>query len=192
MAIFAILAPASIAQVPPASPADASEVAAELAARAATAERLAREATRAIRLMRERQPGAAARQADRESGLDADRAALIGAELTPLVTTLGSLESKHLATDPRWAGVLVRQLAANGVRPGTAVAASFSGSFPGLNLAVMAACRALDARLVAGLDVGSERAGRHVARNGSCDRRCGRASRRLPGHHHWWWPRSRA
>ncbi len=79
---------------------------------------------------------------DREAGL-------LGAELTPLVTTLGSLEAKRLSTSPRWAGELVRRLHGAGVGEGDVVAASFSGSFPGLNLAVVAACTELDTRLVA-------------------------------------------
>jgi poly-gamma-glutamate system protein len=95
--------------------------------------------------------GAAARwdAAPQRAGLDPDRAALIGVELSPLMTTMGSLESKRLATDPRWARTLVAQLASHGVTRGSTVLASFSGSFPGLNIAVMAACRALDARLTA-------------------------------------------
>ncbi len=86
---------------------------------------------------------------DATEGLSPSRAALIGVEVSPLMTTLGSLESKRLATDPRWAALIARQLHDRGVRDGVTVAASFSGSFPGLNLAVMAACRALGARLVA-------------------------------------------
>jgi poly-gamma-glutamate system protein len=124
---------------------------ADLARRADAADRMAREALSVVRGLRERIGAADADRAAalRTSGLTADRLALVGAELTPLVTTLGSLESKLLATDPRWAGALVRQLAAHGVGPGKVVCASFSGSFPGLNLAVMAASRALDARLAA-------------------------------------------
>jgi poly-gamma-glutamate system protein len=79
---------------------------------------------------------------ERESGL-------VGAELTPLVTTLGSVEAKRLSASPRWAGELVRRLHRAGVREGSVVAASFSGSFPGLDLAVVSACAELHARLVA-------------------------------------------
>lgn len=79
---------------------------------------------------------------DREAGL-------VGAELTPLVTTLGSVEAKRLSASPRWAGELVRRLSRAGVRDGSVVAASFSGSFPGLNLAVVTSCEGLKARLVA-------------------------------------------
>jgi poly-gamma-glutamate system protein len=85
--------------------------------------------------------------ADPESGGDAS--GLIGGEVTPLVTTLGSLEAKRTATSPEWARALVLQLARRRLGPGDVVAAGFSGSFPGLNLAVMAACQSLDLELLA-------------------------------------------
>lgn len=95
------------------------------------------------------------RQAKEAAGISADpaldpnRTGLIGAELTPLTTTLGNLEAKRTATDPRWAGALVRQVWLAGVRKGDVVAAGFSGSFPGLNLAVVAAAKALGVQLIA-------------------------------------------
>ena len=82
-----------------------------------------------------------------DSGLDAS--GLLGEELTPLVTTLGSYEAKRLSTNPAWARVLTGQLARAGIARGDLVAASFSGSFPALNLALVAACDAVGARLVA-------------------------------------------
>ena len=90
-----------------------------------------------------------------EAGVFVDRGgppeevALIGSESTPLVTTLGSLEAKRLAASPAWARPLTRELARAGVGEGSVVAAAFSGSFPGLNLAVSCAVQALGARLVA-------------------------------------------
>jgi len=75
--------------------------------------------------------------------------ALLGDELTPLVTTLGSLEAKRLTMSPRWAGVIAGQLVAKGIRRGDLVTASFSGSFPALNLAVISACEAIGAPLIA-------------------------------------------
>ncbi|MFH1176326.1 MAG: poly-gamma-glutamate system protein [Acidobacteriota bacterium] len=82
-------------------------------------------------------------------GVPAADAGLVGAELTPLVTTLGSLDAKILAASPAWAAELTRRLHGAGLRAGDTVAAGFSGSFPGLNLAVMAACQALELDLVA-------------------------------------------
>ncbi len=78
-----------------------------------------------------------------------DVSGLVGSEWTPLVTTMGTLEAKRTATDPLWASVLTRRLAAEGIGRGDVIAAGFSGSFPGLNLAVMAAAHELGADLVA-------------------------------------------
>lgn len=95
------------------------------------------------------------RQAKRDEGVASDpqvgvdESGLVGEELTPLVTTLGSLEAKRTAVNPLWAAVLVRQLAQAGIVPGDLVAAGFSGSFPGLNLATVAAVHALGADLAA-------------------------------------------
>lgn len=139
--VAAVWVAACVVSAQPAAPPDT----------AARAERLMNDAMEVVRDARARQ-GPEAVGAERRGaieGLDAARAALIGAELTPLMTTMGSLESKRLATDPRWAGALTRQFTARGLREGDTVLASFSGSFPGLNLAVMAACRALGLRLVA-------------------------------------------
>lgn len=85
----------------------------------------------------------------RPEGAVEGEAGLLGAELTPLVTTLGSLEAKRLSTSPRWAGELVRRMHLAGAGEGDVVAASFSGSFPGLDLAVVSACAELDVRLLA-------------------------------------------
>jgi poly-gamma-glutamate system protein len=84
-----------------------------------------------------------------DSGAGHDRSGLIGSELTPLVTTIGSLESKRIAANPEWARALTLRLRGHGVDRGSVVAASFSGSFPGLNLAVIVACQALRADLAA-------------------------------------------
>ena len=84
-----------------------------------------------------------------DPGAGHDPSGLIGAELTPLVTTIGSLESKRTAANPEWARALTLRLRRHGIDRGTVVVAGFSGSFPGLNLAVMAACQALGADLAA-------------------------------------------
>lgn len=84
-----------------------------------------------------------------ERGQDDASGALVGSEITPLVTTLGSLEAKRLAASPAWARVLTVELARAGIHEGSVVAGSFSGSFPGLNLAVVSAAQALGAKLVA-------------------------------------------
>ncbi len=75
--------------------------------------------------------------------------ALIGGEWTPLVTTIGEIEAKRVSVSPAWPRALVREFHRAGLRPGDVVAASFSGSFPGINLAVMSASQAMELRLVA-------------------------------------------
>ena len=84
------------------------------------------------------------------------------------MTTLGEIEAKRVSASPAWPRALVREFHRAGLRPGDVVAASFSGSFPGINLAVMSASEAmglqLDRRLVSdGLVVGRHRPGLHVA-----------------------------
>ena len=73
----------------------------------------------------------------------------LGDELTPLVTTLGSLEAKRVAANPEWARALTLRLYDAGVRSNGVVAAGCSGSFPGLNLALACACQELGADLIA-------------------------------------------
>jgi poly-gamma-glutamate system protein len=75
--------------------------------------------------------------------------ALIGSEWSPLVTTLGDIEAKRAGVSPAWPRALVREFHRAGLRRGALVAASFSGSFPGLNLAVMCAAHAMGLDLVA-------------------------------------------
>jgi poly-gamma-glutamate system protein len=114
---------------------------ARLDERAAGAERAMRDGEAALRAAK------TAAGVVPEAGVDAS--GVIGSELTPLVTTLGSLEAKRISANPVWAAVLTRQMAAAGIGPGDVIAAGFSGSFPGLNLAVAAAAHALDAELIA-------------------------------------------
>ena len=79
--------------------------------------------------------------------------ALIGSEISPLVTTLGDLEAKRVSLSPAWPRVLVREFQRAGLRSGDVVAASFSGSFPGINLAVMSASQAMGLQLFAASSV---------------------------------------
>jgi poly-gamma-glutamate system protein len=114
-----------------------------LAAKARAAERTMQAAEQLIR------------QAKRDAGIEPaaevgrDPSGLLGDELTPLVTTLGVLESKRIATNPAWARILTIRLQQAGIGRTSVVAAGFSGSFPGLDLAVSSACQALGADVIA-------------------------------------------
>ncbi len=72
---------------------------------------------------------------------------VIGVEYTVLTTTVGYEDAKDLSTQPGWASWLVRELAKRGLWQRAKVAVSFSGSFPGLNIAVLAALQEFDANV---------------------------------------------
>lgn len=73
---------------------------------------------------------------------------LIGEPWTWITTTSGALEAKRTAADPDMAALMVQMLTEAGVEPGDRVGAGFSGSFPGLDLAVLAACEAMEVECV--------------------------------------------
>lgn len=81
--------------------------------------------------------------------VDPNETGLIGVEWSVITTTFGELEAKRTATNPLWAAYVARRMAEAGVGAGDVVWATFSGSFPGLNVAVLAAAEALSARLYA-------------------------------------------
>jgi poly-gamma-glutamate system protein len=68
---------------------------------------------------------------------------LIGVEWSAITSTLGDLEAKRTALSPLWAAIIVDELAAADIGQGDTIAVSLSGSFPGLNLAVLAAAKAM-------------------------------------------------
>ena len=115
------------------------------------ASRLAAEAAGVIRLERV-QKGIAV-----DPELDPAGGGLIGADYTDLTSTVGSLSAKRTSQNPDFAALVVLLLEEAGVRRGDAVALSFSGSFPALNIAVLAACKSmgLEARLVSSLGASS-------------------------------------
>ncbi len=115
----------------------------DLETKASAAEALVHQATQLLRRAKQEA------KIPLPDSLAQDDSPFLGDELTPLVTTLGSLESKRLSARPGWARALVYKLDNHGIRPGDTVAACFSGSFPALNTALIAACTSLQARLIA-------------------------------------------
>ena len=75
--------------------------------------------------------------------LDINRTGFIGVDFSGMTTTLGSLESKRTAASPDAAAMVVRLLAGLNLPRGAAVAVNMSGSFPGLNAAVICAVEAM-------------------------------------------------
>jgi poly-gamma-glutamate system protein len=82
------------------------------------------------------------------SALDFHQTGMIGDNYTEITTTLGAIEAKRTCANSDMAALAVHLLHEAGVQSGDTVGAGFSGSFPSLNLAVMAACAAMDLRLV--------------------------------------------
>lgn len=74
---------------------------------------------------------------------------LIGDEYNVLTTTLGSLSAKRSAENPIWAAALVRELWHFGLKKDDVLALGMSGSFPGLNIALISAAQALGLRVLA-------------------------------------------
>ena len=78
---------------------------------------------------------------------DIHRTGLIGQSYTEITTTLGALEAKRTTAWPDMAALCVRLLHEAGVRAGDTVGAGFSGSFPGMNLAMITACESMGVTL---------------------------------------------
>ncbi len=86
---------------------------------------------------------------------DLHQTGMIGQSYTGITTTLGAVEAKRTAAWPDMGALCVRLLYEAGVRPGDTVGAGFSGSFPGLDLAVVAACESMGVELICISSVGA-------------------------------------
>ena len=86
---------------------------------------------------------------------DIHQTGMIGQPYTLITTTSGALEAKRTAAWPDMAALCVRMLYEAGVRPGDTVGAGFSGSFPGMNLAVVTACETMGVELICISSVGA-------------------------------------
>lgn len=73
---------------------------------------------------------------------------LIGDEFTGMTTTVGVIEAKRTAATTDMAAAAVDMLEKAGLKRGDTAGAAFSGSFPGWNLAVLAAAEEAGVRLV--------------------------------------------
>lgn len=79
---------------------------------------------------------------------------LMGERYTFITTTLGNPAAKRTTCNPDMAALAVELLHRAGVQPGDRVGGCFSGSFPAMNLAVLAACQAVGADCVYMVSVG--------------------------------------
>lgn len=80
--------------------------------------------------------------------VDPAETGLIGPMISPVTSEPGSLEAKQGALNPNFAALTVHFLKRAGVKPGDTVAVGYTGSFPGLNIALCAALQVLKVKPV--------------------------------------------
>lgn len=90
---------------------------------------------------------------------DPNHTTIIGQEYSLITTDQGDLESKLSATNPNFAAVMVQLLKEAGLNENDKVAVAFSGSFPGLNISVLAAVQILRLKPVIITSVGASNFG---------------------------------
>lgn len=118
-----------------------------------------RKKVEAVRLMQRAEEAIA--EAKRRRGIlvdsrnDPEGTGLIGPQFSLITTDRGAQSAKALAAHPNFAAAVTQMLLEAGVRRGDLVAVGMTGSLPGFNLAVLAACRAIGAEPVGVTSVGS-------------------------------------
>jgi poly-gamma-glutamate system protein len=97
---------------------------------------------------------------DREA--DPAASGLIGELLTPVTTNPGHLPAKQTSINPNFAAVVVHLLKRVGVSQGDVVAVGLSGSFPALNLSVLAAVQTIGAKTALITSIGASQWGANI------------------------------
>lgn len=90
---------------------------------------------------------------------DPNQTALIGQEYTHITTDRGYIEAKLSSLNPNFAAVIVQYLKDAGLEENDQVAVAFTGSFPAMNISVMAAIEVLKLKPVIISSVGSSNFG---------------------------------
>ena len=75
---------------------------------------------------------------------DINETGMLGRHFSYITTTTGVIESKRTSVNPNFAAVIIDMFKEAGVKKGDEVVAVFSGSFPAINIAVMAACETFE------------------------------------------------
>lgn len=87
--------------------------------------------------------------------LDVLNTGMLGEYYTSIATTRGDLEAKRTTINPNWAAVVVGMFQRANLREGDQIAMVFSGSFPALNICVLAAAQAYGLKQCVMASVGS-------------------------------------
>jgi poly-gamma-glutamate system protein len=93
---------------------------------------------------------------------DPYRTGLIGQERTPITSDRGVVNAKILATDPNYAAVLVDMLVKAKVKRHSVIAVGMTGSLPGWNIALLAACDAMELKPIIISSVGASDWGANI------------------------------
>lgn len=114
---------------------------------------------RAVALMQRAERAIAAAKRNRGVAIDErndpEGSGIIGPQFSLVTTDRGVQSAKVLAAHPNFAAAAAQLMIQAGVGKGDLVAIGMTGSLPGLNLAVLSACRALGAEPVIVTSVGS-------------------------------------
>lgn len=87
---------------------------------------------------------------------------MIGVSSSAITTTSGAVEAKRTSALPDMAALCVRLLDEAGLQAGDTVGACFSGSFPGLNLALVCAADAMDIEIIYTASIGASSFGANL------------------------------
>nr|VFJ73100.1 MAG: poly-gamma-glutamate system protein [Candidatus Kentron sp. FM]VFJ73846.1 MAG: poly-gamma-glutamate system protein [Candidatus Kentron sp. FM] len=74
---------------------------------------------------------------------------LLGIPFSPITSIISPREYKQITINPNWAAVMVDFYREAGLEKGDTIAAGFSGSFPALNFATLAAAEVMGLRVIA-------------------------------------------
>lgn len=114
---------------------------------------------RAVSLMERAERTVAAAKQERGISVDPrndpEGTGLVGPQFTLITTDRGVQAAKALAAHPNFAAAVTQMILEAGVHPGDLVAVGITGSLPGLNLAVLSACRAMGLEPVIVTSVGA-------------------------------------
>ena len=80
---------------------------------------------------------------------------LVGPEFSPVTNARGDLDAKLTSLNPNFAAVMVEMFRNAGLKPGDPVAVALSGSFPGLNVCMLAALETMELAPVIVTSVGA-------------------------------------
>lgn len=97
-----------------------------------------------------------------DKNIDINDTGIIGVEYSPITTTIGSLESKRTSANPSFAAIVVDMMKELNLKKGDYIGVNLSGSFPGLNIAVLAAAETLELKPIIMSSIGASTYGANI------------------------------